>query len=236
MMRVILQEDIPHLGVVGDLVQVRDGYARNFLIPKGKAVFASVRSVNELDHQKRLAAHRREQATAEAQKSKTTIEKMSLAVSAKVAPTQLDDEGNPIQDTLPKLFGSVTNRDIAKVLAEQNVKVDRHRVTLQGPIRTLGKFAASVRLDGGIIATLPIWVIPQGAHDVEAAKREVEEMQNQAREEQEAEARAELEKQAALAAAAEAEKAAREAAQAEEEKSKSSDDDGDDQPASKEEE
>ena len=77
MMRVILQEDIPTLGVVGDLVTVRDGYARNFLIPKGKAVFASVRSINELEHQKRLAAHRREQATAEAQKSKTTIEKMS---------------------------------------------------------------------------------------------------------------------------------------------------------------
>lgn len=215
MMRIILQEDVPNLGVVGDLVSVRDGYARNFLIPKGKAVFASVRSVNELDHQKRLAAHRREQATEEAQKSRTTIEKLSIAISAKTAPPQLDDDGNPIEDTLPKLFGSVTNRDLAKVLAEQGVKVDRHRVSITSAVRTLGRFVASVRLDGGIVAELPFWVIPDGSKDVEAAKRDVEARQTAAREEREAAQRAEIEKQQALAAAAEAEKAAREAQSAE---------------------
>lgn len=208
-MRVILQEDIPSLGVVGDLVSVKDGYARNFLIPKGKAVFASVRSVNELDHQKRLAAHRREQATAEAQQSKTSIEKMSIAISAKTAPPQLDDEGNPIEETVPKLFGSVTNRDLAKVLSEQGVKVDRHRVTLAQSVRSLGKFKASVRLDGGIVATLPFWVIPEGSSDVEAAKQDVEARQAKAQAEAEAIAKAEMEKQAALAAAAAAEKAAK---------------------------
>ena len=211
-MRVILQEDVPNLGVVGDLVQVKDGYARNFLIPKGKAVFASVRSVNELDHQKRLAAHRREQATEEAHKSKVMIEKLSIAISAKTAPPQLDDEGQPILDTLPKLFGSVTNRDLAKVLSEQGVRVDRHRISLEAPVRTVGKFTAKVRLDGGIIAALPIWVVPEGSEDIELAKMEVEERQEAAKAEQEAAVREELERQAALAAAAEAEKAAREAA------------------------
>ncbi|MEO1228151.1 MAG: 50S ribosomal protein L9 [Myxococcota bacterium] len=227
MMRVILQEDVPNLGVVGDLVQVKDGYARNFLIPKGKAVFASVRSVNELDHQKRLAAHRREQATAEAQKSKTSIEQMSIAITAKTAPPQLDDEGNPIQDTLPKLFGSVTNRDLARVLAGQDVKVDRHRVTLEAPVRTVGKFSANVRLDGGIVAKLPFWVIPEGSEDVEAAKRDVEERQQAAEAEAAAAAQAEIEKQQALAAAAEAEKVAREAAAAEAERSADEEADGD---------
>ncbi|MBX2813948.1 MAG: 50S ribosomal protein L9 [Myxococcales bacterium] len=212
MMRVILQEDIPSLGVVGDLVHVKDGYARNFLIPKGKAVFASVRSVNELDHQKRLASHRREQATSEARKSKTTIEKLSIAISAKTAPPQLDDEGNPILDTLPKLFGSVTNRDLARVLAEQGIRVDRHRISVDAPIRTVGKFSAKVRLDGAITATLPVWVVPEGVDDIEAAKRDVEAKQQAARDEREAAARAELERQAAMAAAAEAEKAARQAA------------------------
>lgn len=212
MMRVILQEDIPNLGTVGDLVQVKDGYARNFLIPKGKAVFASVRSVNELEHQKRLAAHQREQATAEARKSKSTIEKLSIAISAKTAPPQLDDEGNPIQDTLPKLFGSVTNRDLARVLSEQGIRVDRHRVVLNEHIRTVGKFSATVRLDGAISAILPLWVIPEGSADVEAAKRDVEERQQAARDEAEAAIREEQERQAAMAAAAEAEKAAREAA------------------------
>lgn len=213
MMRVILQEDVPNLGVVGDLVQVKDGYARNFLIPKGKAVFASVRSVNELDHQKRLASHRREQATAEAQQSKTKIEQLSVAVTAKIAPPQLDDEGEAILETLPKLFGSVTNRDIARVLGEQGIKVDRHRVAIDSPIRTLGKFSASIRLDGGISASLPIWVIPEGAEDVETAKRDVEDRQHAAEAEAEAAAQAEIEKQRAMAAAAEAEKQAREEAE-----------------------
>ena len=215
MMRVILQEDVPALGVVGDLVSVRDGYARNYLIPQGKAVFASVRSVNELDHQKRLAAHRRDQATEEARRSRGIIEKMSIAISAKTAPPQLDDDGKPVQDTLPKLFGSVTNRDLARVLAEQGVRVDRHRVTVEAPVRTLGKFSALVRLDGGVSAELPFWVIPEGGSDVEAAKREVEQMQKAARDEREAAEKAELERQQALAAAAEAEKVARQAAEAE---------------------
>ena len=229
MMRVILQEDIAQLGVVGDLVQVKDGYARNFLIPKGKAVFASVRSVNELDHQKRLAAHRREQATVEARKSKDRIESLSIAISAKTAPPQLDDEGNPIEEVLPKLFGSVTNRDLARVLAEQGVKVDRHRVALSEPARTLGRFEASIRLDGAITAKLPFWVIPEGVDDVEAAKRDVEGRQTAAREEAEAAARAEEEKAQALAAAAAAEKAAQQAASAAAEAEAETEDEGPDE-------
>ncbi len=215
MMRVILQEDVPALGVVGDLVSVRDGYARNFLIPKGKAVFASVRSVNELDHQKRLASHRREQATAEATKQRKMIEQMSIAISAKTSPPPLDDDGNAIHDTLPKLFGSVTNRDIARVLAEQGVKVDRHRVLLDAPVRSLGKFGAQVRLDGNIVAHLPFWVIAEDMQDIEEGKRRVEQMQVAAKAEAEATARAESERQQALAAAAEAERVARAAAAAE---------------------
>ena len=205
----------PSLGVVGDLVQVKDGYARNFLIPKGKAVFASVRSVNELGHQKRLAAHRREQATAEAQKSKSSIEQMSVAIGAKIAPPPLDDDGNPMTDTLPKLFGSVTNRDLARLLSEQGVKVDRHRVHIEEHVGTVGKFMSSVRLDGGIVAKLPFWVIPEGSEDVEAAKRDVEGRQVAAKEEAEAAIRAEIEREQAMAAAAEAERQAREAAEAE---------------------
>jgi hypothetical protein len=140
---------------------------------------------------------------------------MSVAISAKTAPPQLDDDGNPVHDTLPKLFGSVTNRDLARVLSDNGVKVDRHRVRLEEPARTLGKFQASVRLDGGILAELPFYVIPEGVEDVEAAKREVEAMQAAAKAEAEAAAKAEVERQQALAAAAEAEKQAREAAEAE---------------------
>ena len=190
MMKVILTEDVPNLGVVGDLVTVRDGYGRNYLIPQGKAVFASVRSVAELDHQKRLAQHHRAQATAQAESSKKTIEALSVCMSAKVAPPQLNDEGEPIEEKLAKLFGSITNRDIAKVLRDSDIKVEHRRVTLPTPVRTVGKFEARVRLDGGVIATLPFWVIPEGVEDVEAEKEKVEAAQEAARIEAEAAAKA----------------------------------------------
>ena len=190
MMKVILTEDVPSLGVVGDLVTVRDGYGRNYLIPQGKAVFASVRSVAELDHQKRLAQHHRAQATAEAEQSKTVIEGLSVCMSAKVAPPQLNDDGEPIEEKLQKLFGSITNRDIAKVLRDSDIKIEHRRVTLPEAVRTVGKFEAKVRLDGGIIAILPFWVIPEGAEDVEAEKVRVEAAQEAAKREAEEAARA----------------------------------------------
>lgn len=174
MMNVILQEDVPNLGVVGDLVRVKDGYGRNFLVPQGKAILASARSVAELDHQKRLAAHRREKATEQAQGDKGKIEGLSIVISAKVAPPQLDENGEVIAEVLQKLFGSITSRDIARVLKDSGVKVDHRKVTFEHSIRTVGKFDASIRLNGGISAKLPFWVIPEGAPDIEAEKRRVE--------------------------------------------------------------
>lgn len=198
MMKIILQEDVPNLGVVGDLVSVRDGYARNYLIPQGKATFASVRSVRQLDHQKRLAAHHRKQATAVAEEQKQQVEALSVVMKAKVAPPPLGEDGEPIQELLPKLFGSITNRDITKVLKDSGIKIPGHRrVTMTEQVRTVGKFNAKVRLDGGIVATLPFWVIPESAEDVEAEKKRVEQAQIDARE---AERKALEEEQAKFAA------------------------------------
>lgn len=194
MMKIILQEDVPSLGVVGDLVTVKDGYARNYLIPQGKAVFASVRSIRELQHQRRLADHRRIQATAEAELHRRKIESLAVTMEAKVAPPQLDENGEPIEDRLPKLFGTITNRDLARVLKDSDVRVEHRRITLAEKVSTVGKFAAKVRLDGGIIAELPFWVVPEGTEDVEAAKQKVEEAQAA-----EAEARAKAEAEAAKA-------------------------------------
>lgn len=178
MMKIILREDVPNLGVVGDLVAVKDGYARNYLIPQGKASFASVKSIRQLDHQKRLAAHHRVQATAAAEGHKSQIEGLSVCMQAKVAPPPIGEDGEPILETIQKLFGSITTRDLAKVLKAQGIKADHRRVTLEKSIRTVGKFSAKVRLDGGVIATLPFWVIPEGAEDVEAEKLRVEAAQD----------------------------------------------------------
>ncbi|MEM1024422.1 MAG: 50S ribosomal protein L9 [Myxococcota bacterium] len=202
MMKIILQEDVPHLGVVGDLVSVKDGYARNFLIPQGKAVFASVRSIKELDHQQRLAEHQRAIKTEEATKARSQIEGLSITMEAKVAPPQIGEDGEPIVEARPKLFGSITNRDLAKALAQADVKVDHRRVTLSAPVRAVGSYQAKVRLDGGIEAQLPFWVLPEGTADVEAEKKRIEEAVA------EAEAAAAAAAEAEAAKAAEAEKAA----------------------------
>jgi large subunit ribosomal protein L9 len=195
MMNIILQEDVPNLGVVGDLVSVKDGYARNYLIPQGKAVFASVKSIRELQHQRRLADHRRMQATAEAELARRKIESLAITLEAKVAPPPLDENGEPIVERLMKLFGSITNRDIARVLRDSDVKVEHRRISLSQPVRTVGKFEAKVRLDGGIVATVPFWVVPEGTEDVEAAKTMVEEAQKA-----EAQAENEARRQAEVAA------------------------------------
>src|SRR5687768_13829509 len=167
MMKVILREDVPNLGTVGDLVTVRDGYARNYLIPQGKASFASVKSIRELEHQKRLAAHERKKATAAAEIAKNRIEALSIVMQAKVAPPPLGEDGAPVKELVQKLFASITNRDITRVLKDSGIDIGGHRrIAISEHVRTVGKYEASIRLDGGIIANLPFWVIPEGATDI----------------------------------------------------------------------
>ncbi|MBI2377047.1 MAG: 50S ribosomal protein L9 [Deltaproteobacteria bacterium] len=181
-MKLILQEDVPALGVVGDLVTVKDGYGRNYLIPQGKAILASRRSVAELDHQKRLAAKRREKAVASASEGKKKIESLSVVMQARVAPAPMSEAGVPMPELLPKLFGTITSRDIAKVLRDASgVSVDHRRVTFDSAIRTVGKFEANVRLDGGITCKLPFWVIAEGSTDIDGEKKRVEGNQAQVR-------------------------------------------------------
>jgi large subunit ribosomal protein L9 len=173
MMKLILQEDVPNLGMVGELVTVRDGYGRNFLLPQRKAVHASPNSIKELEHQKRLAAHKRELATSQAEKDKKVIEALSIAINAKVAHTPAGDKAEG-HDELQRLFGSITSRELAKIVSDTGIKVDHRKVTLAEPVRTVGKFEAKIRLNGGISAKLLFWVLPEGAADVEAEKQRVE--------------------------------------------------------------
>ncbi|MBI4814709.1 MAG: 50S ribosomal protein L9 [Deltaproteobacteria bacterium] len=181
-MKLILQEDVPNLGVVGDLVNVRDGYGRNYLIPQGKAILASRRSVAELDHQKRLAAKRREKAVSVAADAKKKVESLTVVMQARVAPAPLSEAGVPMPELLPKLFGTITSRDIAKVLRDSAaVTVDHRRVSFDTAVRTVGKFEARIRLDGGVTCALPFWVVPEGSADIEAEKKRVEASQAEVR-------------------------------------------------------
>lgn len=145
-MRVILKAEVPFLGDAGDIVKVAPGYGRNYLIPRGLAILASEGSVAELEHQKRMAdAIRRKNLSA----ARELAEKLnSTAVS--IRREAGDDD---------KLFGSVTNRDIAEALAAEGIELDRRTIQLDEPLRAIGLFTVPVRLHREVQAEARVYVI-----------------------------------------------------------------------------
>lgn len=149
-MKVILKERVPHLGDIGDVVDVADGYARNFLIPQGKASFAREGEVRRLAHQQRLMEKKKAALVDEASALAKKLEGLSISFKRAVA----DGEET-------KIFGSVTNRDIAGKLAEEGVEVDRRKVQLSEPIKALGAYDVPVSLFGGVEAAVKVFVIQE---------------------------------------------------------------------------
>ena len=144
-MQIILREDIPNLGRPGDVVKVRDGYARNFLLPRNLAIEANPKSIRAFEHQKRLALMRREAKKNEALKIKERLEALRISVTARAG-----EEG--------KLFGSVTNIDIERALREQNFEIERRKIMLAEPIKQLGEYNVPVKVDPEVEAVLKITV------------------------------------------------------------------------------
>jgi len=145
MMQVILRDDVPNLGRPGDVVKVRPGYARNFLLPRNLAVEANPKNLRAFEHQKRLALLRREAKRNEALKVKDRLEQVTIELTARAG------EGG-------KLFGSVTNIDIERALGGQGINLDRRRILLAEPIKELGEFVVPVRVDADVEANLKLKV------------------------------------------------------------------------------
>jgi large subunit ribosomal protein L9 len=145
-MQVILTQDVPNLGKAGELVSVRPGYGRNYLVPNGYAVTATVSNKNRLDHDKAVIERRVAKERAQADEIATRINGMTLQFERQVG----EDE---------KLFGSVTSRDIAEQLKKANVEIDHRWVQLDQPVKALGKYEVPVRLAAGVVATLKYWVV-----------------------------------------------------------------------------
>lgn len=147
-MQVILREDIDKLGKIGDLVKVADGYARNFLVPKKKAIEATPDNLNAMNHAKKMVSDRirkiKKVATAEADQ----LRGLAVIIKAKTG-----EEG--------KLFGSVTSMDIADAVKAQGVEIDKRKIVLDEPIKRLGDFTVSVKLHGEIHADLKVSVIAE---------------------------------------------------------------------------
>jgi large subunit ribosomal protein L9 len=148
-MKVILREDVENLGKGGELVEVRPGYGRNFLIPRGMAVLANARNVRELDHQKKVAE-------AKAAKLKSSAE----AVAKRLAETPLSLKRKAGEQD--KLFGSVTAIDIAEALAARGLQIDRRAIDLPEPIKTLGEHEVAVKLHREVAGKVKVKVEAEG--------------------------------------------------------------------------
>jgi len=147
-MKVILTEDVTYLGIAGDLLKVKDGYARNYLIPNGHAVIATVQNIKNLEHQKRQIQSKLQKIKKEAEQLAKKIEAVSCTVTK---PAGEED----------KLFGSVTSADIFASLKNEGIDIDKKKILLDDPIKCLGIFTVPVKLHSEVIAQLKVWVVKE---------------------------------------------------------------------------
>jgi len=151
-MKVILQENVEGVGHLGDLLDVSDGFARNYLLPRRKALEASTRNVKAVEHAKRVVAEKARKEKLEIEQVAKKISAVSLTVTAQVGK---DD----------KLFGSVTVKDIAEGLAAQGLEVDRRKIQLTQPIKELGTFTVPVKLHRDVTASVSVRVVKKQEAD-----------------------------------------------------------------------
>jgi large subunit ribosomal protein L9 len=149
-MKVILREDVYNLGKSGDLVTVKDGYARNYLLPRNLAMLANEANVRQLQHEKAVIALRQQKLKNAAQDLARKFEGASVKITRKVGE----------QD---KLYGSVTALDIAEALAAANLKVDRRMIHLPEPIRSVGTFEVEIRLHREVTVKVAVTVEGEAA-------------------------------------------------------------------------
>jgi large subunit ribosomal protein L9 len=149
-LKVILRQDVTDLGQSGDIVTVKPGYARNFLLPRGMAFEATSANVRKLEEEKKQGEAKSKQQFLEAKRRASQLEAVSLTFHANAG-----DEG--------KLFGSITSADIAERLKEQGLdfEVDKRDIEIDEPIKALGVYNVPVRLHTEVKPEIKIWVIKQ---------------------------------------------------------------------------
>ncbi len=145
-MKVILREDVANLGTAGNIVQVSDGYARNYLIPRNFAVPATGNNLKTFEHEKRVLESRRAKRKKEAEAMKAKLERISCSISKKVGE----------QD---KLFGSVTTQDIEKAFNAEGFTIDKKDILLAEPIKALGVYTVPIRVFDDVVANTKVWVV-----------------------------------------------------------------------------
>jgi large subunit ribosomal protein L9 len=147
-MKVILKEDVKNLGTIGSIVNVANGYARNYLIPLNLAVEARMKNVKALEHEKRMVEEK-------ARKIKGANSDLAgkLSATAIVIPAKAGEE--------EKLFGSITSMDIAEALKAKGFEIDKKKIILDEPIKRLGSFTVNIKLHTDITAHVNVTVVPE---------------------------------------------------------------------------
>jgi large subunit ribosomal protein L9 len=148
-MEVILKEDVVNVGKIGEVVRVRDGYARNYLLPRGLVLLANKKNLKTFEHQKKIVAERKQKVLRHAQALSEQIATVSLVLSMKAG-----EEG--------RLFGSVTNMQIEKALKAQGLDVDRRKIHLDAPIKSIGEYEVPIRLSADVTVPLKLSVVSAG--------------------------------------------------------------------------
>lgn len=147
-MKLILKEDVEKLGSAGDLVDVKPGYGRNYLIPQAKAVLATEGAIKEYENLKREAALRAELTVESAKELAEQLETTSVTIPVTVGE---DD----------KIHGTVTNIQVAEALEERDILIDRRDITIDQDIKTLGEYTATVNLMGDLKPQVKVWVVKE---------------------------------------------------------------------------
>jgi large subunit ribosomal protein L9 len=145
-MKLILTQDIPKIGAVGNIVQVKDGYARNYLIPNSLAIVANTGNMKELEHHKRILNKRKEKVLSTFKSVAAKINKLTLTIEKQVG------EEN-------KIFGSVTTAEIEALLEKEGIKVARKQITLPEAIKTTGNYRANIRLHAEVEASVKLKIV-----------------------------------------------------------------------------
>ena len=147
-MKIILKEDIKKLGKMGQIVDVADGYARNYLVPKGLAVEANTKNIRSMEHAKKIIQEKSRKLKDSAQDFASRISSLTLTIKAKAGEEE-------------KLFGSVTTMDIAEALLNEGIEIDKKKISLEEPIKRLGSYSVQIKLHPDVSVPLNIQVIQE---------------------------------------------------------------------------
>lgn len=147
-MKVILKQDFDMVGSAGDVVKVKNGFGRNYLIPRGIAVLATPRTIKEAEENLRQQAHKLDRLKNDAEALAARLEKLDIVIAARVGEED-------------RIFGTVTTQQVAEALAAKGAEIDRRKIELGEEIRTLGVYPATVKLEGDVTASVKIQVVPE---------------------------------------------------------------------------